>query len=109
MKNEWAVTAMMKLLAGLTKAEVQDVFDTFNRQTGNDLPNAALCPKFPNQGRRKKLSKIDANPKLAAFLKSLPYMSIENQIEACKAKFGKKASPSRSSLHRWLQSTTVQR
>ncbi|WP_029132704.1 hypothetical protein [Sedimenticola selenatireducens] len=67
-------------------------------------PGSQVYPFNPNLIRRGRVSKIDADPAVKAFIHSLPvYHGVARISALCVERFGKARAPSKNTVHRYLQ------
>ncbi|MBQ0796245.1 hypothetical protein [Zhongshania sp.] len=108
-ENASETAMLINVLSGMP---IVEAIKTLNQATlflienahGVDAVGRVYPLETPLLRSRRRLSKIDADEEVRAFLHSLPCAYTIDELEAaCRSKFGYERAPSSSAIHRYIQ------
>lgn len=106
MNNTWRVRAVLTLLSDVPLKEANAVlFDVKQRLEVKQPVKDVESTVCPNTYRKPRLTKIESDPEVKAFILSIPYMPQAEILLACRERFGNTRTPSKSGLSRFLVSS----
>lgn len=103
MNNTWRVKAILTLLSDMPLNEANAVLFDVKQGLEVEQPVTAIeSTVCANSYRQPRLSKIERDAEMKAFILSIPYMPQAEILLACRERFGSARAPSRTGLSRFL-------